>query len=868
MKTLMMKIALIGAIIWSVALKADDHLFTLPLLGNDIEVGQAWYYEDGGYHGAIDYTRTVPGAIAGQEILAVYGGVVEHVTNNIPNGTNPAGHSYGNYIKIDHGNGYETLYAHCMENSIPLDVGDYVQQGQVIGQVGLTGNTTGYHLHFESYYQGERIDPYGWYNYASTPNTYPNCNPDEYYWTSNPPLGPPNVSSERQLPDDLLVHVLGSPDYYWFQDGLMCGFDSEYPFYTWGLEWDEAVEITPAEFSNFSIGPNIKVMLGAGVFDENGQRWLFDYASDTSPTIVKRKATNWEELSYASDIWIPVSNAFMMQFNEGPELLTSNDYPYGAVLENENNSAERYVLVKGDDYGFSGQKVKLPLFSNDVYNINYYHYNFNVPVSSSILNNYPSVTTQLLVRDGKLISGSGSEIYYLENGYKRHIVDAITFAYYGFDYAQVHQVSDDLINAFPTGADLLFNPSGGADAYAGGELEDGGFDSGLASYWTFSDWQQGADFQVTSGNSVAGIYKSEANIYSAANYYDVEIKQLVNVEANAMYHCSFYLRSDDPMTVKFNLGRDTSPWDNYGLWKEIDTQSDWHKYQYIFNCSDSDPLARLAFQIGETSGHLYLDQVVFEKITDIDSPADNLLANADFELGHYAPWQVEDHNGNAEYYTDDSEPYDGEYAMFIKPHQSGDPQETQLRQTINVQSGETYYVSFYARAIADRNIILETCHDGSPWNNYGLWEEISIGSEWSLYTTQFTANNSGNPRFAMYFGQQDIGVWVDDLSISSTASADNQIITNPLQISLSQNYPNPFNPQTCIAYQVPDASSKLCIYNLKGQVVKTYDLNPKKKFITWSGLNNQNQKVVSGIYFYAIQNQKQATKMKKMLLLK
>jgi len=67
------------------------------------------------------------------------------------------GASYGNYVVISHGNGDSTLYAHM--NSRAVKVGDTVSQGQVIGYVGTTGDSTGYHLHFEVRVNGKRVDP-------------------------------------------------------------------------------------------------------------------------------------------------------------------------------------------------------------------------------------------------------------------------------------------------------------------------------------------------------------------------------------------------------------------------------------------------------------------------------------------------------------------------------------------------------------------------------------------------------------------------------------------------------------------------------------------------------------------------------------
>ncbi len=64
---------------------------------------------------------------------------------------------YGNYIVIRHSNGMESLYAHLRDISVAEN--DHVDTGQVIGCVGVTGLTTGPHLHFEIKVNGEAFDP-------------------------------------------------------------------------------------------------------------------------------------------------------------------------------------------------------------------------------------------------------------------------------------------------------------------------------------------------------------------------------------------------------------------------------------------------------------------------------------------------------------------------------------------------------------------------------------------------------------------------------------------------------------------------------------------------------------------------------------
>ncbi len=65
---------------------------------------------------------------------------------------------YGNFVVIDHGNGFQTLYEH-LEN-IYVRCGDNVLQGAVIGTAGSTGNSTGPHLHFEIRYGGTQVNPW------------------------------------------------------------------------------------------------------------------------------------------------------------------------------------------------------------------------------------------------------------------------------------------------------------------------------------------------------------------------------------------------------------------------------------------------------------------------------------------------------------------------------------------------------------------------------------------------------------------------------------------------------------------------------------------------------------------------------------
>ena len=88
-------------------------------------------------------------AAEGTPVRATAAGVVTYARFN-ENG-------YGNFVKINHKNGYKTAYAHL--SSIRVACGDRVGKGDVVGYVGSTGLSTGPHLHYEVYYEDRLMDP-------------------------------------------------------------------------------------------------------------------------------------------------------------------------------------------------------------------------------------------------------------------------------------------------------------------------------------------------------------------------------------------------------------------------------------------------------------------------------------------------------------------------------------------------------------------------------------------------------------------------------------------------------------------------------------------------------------------------------------
>ena len=121
-----------------------------PVVGYSITTG--WMGYSG--HTGVDFSGS---GISGKPVLAVKAGTV--VTSTALKYSNGNYRSYGEYIVINHHDGTMTLYAHGAPGSRLVSAGQSVSQGQQIMSVGTTGNSTGYHLHFEVRVNGRPVNP-------------------------------------------------------------------------------------------------------------------------------------------------------------------------------------------------------------------------------------------------------------------------------------------------------------------------------------------------------------------------------------------------------------------------------------------------------------------------------------------------------------------------------------------------------------------------------------------------------------------------------------------------------------------------------------------------------------------------------------
>lgn len=127
-------------------LSLGDIETTTPVFGF---IRSEYGYRDHPIRGNLEFHNGVDiGGQTGDPIGAFSDGVVEYVGEN---------DDYGLYLKIDHGNGVKSFYAHC--SAILVKAGQRVAMDEKIAEVGATGDTTGPHLHLELTCNGQRLNP-------------------------------------------------------------------------------------------------------------------------------------------------------------------------------------------------------------------------------------------------------------------------------------------------------------------------------------------------------------------------------------------------------------------------------------------------------------------------------------------------------------------------------------------------------------------------------------------------------------------------------------------------------------------------------------------------------------------------------------
>jgi len=293
-------------------------------------------------------------------------------------------YGYGLYVVVDHGGGYDTLYAHCYPNSVEVLNGEFVYRGQVLCKLGNTGNSNGAHLHFQVLYNGDssswnpaldgvRVNgvqflSFQEYNFYSSSNFAATINP--FNLNSNYPIA--------------------------------CG---DYPIGTGSPNWDY---LCYNQRDTFQKGETAYVMVKiedipsymnhhfeAGIYKDGDELWT----SQISGTNVVG-AGGWED-AYS---WVTINNLTPGEYTVSFFVDTDNGYYYAGSKE---------FLVSGQLYEYYDSLTTCKCGINGGQNTNWF-YTCRVNSSGNIF--YPGETAYGLVRLHNVYSDHKYRIFVYRNG--------------------------------------------------------------------------------------------------------------------------------------------------------------------------------------------------------------------------------------------------------------------------------------------------------------------------------------------------------------------------------------------------------------------------------------------------------------------
>jgi hypothetical protein len=144
-------------------------------------------------------------------------------------------------------------------------------------------------------------------------------------------------------------------------------------------------------------------------------------------------------------------------------------------------------------------------------------------------------------------------------------------------------------------------------------VRNSGFESDLSDAWV-QEIHQGikAHFVIDSVGKVEGNNAVRLDIeQGGVQNSQLQLKQNgIKLLEGKNYTLSFYAKTDLPQQISVSFGKETAPWTNYGLYQIIDLNKEWNRYRVSFIAKAGAGIdTRLAFVLGKTNGHIWLDNV-------------------------------------------------------------------------------------------------------------------------------------------------------------------------------------------------------------------------------------------------------------------
>ncbi len=332
-------------------------------------------------------------------------------------------------------------------------------------------------------------------------------------------------------------------------------------------------------------------------------------------------------------------------------------------------------------------------------------------------------------------------------------------------------------------------------------LRNPGFEDGLADWWTWTTGGASASFAADSAAYEGSrALRVQVTAVDGTDWHAQFGQSNLALQAGRTYRVRFAARASTPTTVYASIMRASDPWDALGWSQTINLTTAWQVYDYTFTATETlYGGAQLAFSVGQAVRTLWFDSFVFREDNAWDGwlgwledrygstaalqaawadsgspPATEMLTNGSFESG-LASWNPATFAPAAATFTTDTSTFThGSRSLRVQVTAvDGTDWHVQISQGgLNIVAGQTYRLSFDAKASVAGGFGVSVMQNHDPWGGLGLWGWAEATTSWQPFEFIFTATASDTDgRAGFDLGQSVRTIWIDNVSLQPFSKA-------------------------------------------------------------------------------------------------
>ncbi len=448
-----------------------------------------------------------------------------------------------------------------------------------------------------------------------------------------------------------------------------------------------------------------------------------------------------------------------------------------------------------------------------------------------------------------------------QNGSQYHYyAQAIGTSWNGYEYQFTMNEASDMNSKVSFGfgkeeADVYIDNISIAELDCGSEPEaaadcdlisNSSFQNGNESWTQYSNAAATANFEYTNEQATIDISNGGTRVWHVQLY-----QKFQDFDANSRYVVSFKARSNAARTITLELSEATSPHTGY-FYEDFELSSNWEQKYLVFETSNAISDARLVFNAGLSNRNVYLDDIEIRKEECLTTC--NLIANSHFDQQNQSWTQYANSGANAQF---DYSQYSGEIEITNGGTKVWHVQLYQ--QNLPIVAGQSYTLSFKAKAQSARNITIDLSSATQPHQGY-FYKTLPIKEQWETYNISINPSTSDpTARLVFNLGLHWADVDLDDVMLIRNDCSEELLLDKRpgLETAKAIISPNPFSDYINIDLSLLERTEcELFLHSINGKLVRQTkgDGNKSLQFYT--------EDLPAGIYILSVQGKQELSSYK------